>query len=64
MPSARFTDPAHSSGIFIRDNGDVTEGPLPPNAGDIREEYDAWIAQGNEPKPYDPASDVRRPQGG
>ena len=52
MTSARFTNEDHTFGEFIRANGEVTNGPLPPNAGDIRAEYDAWIAAGNEPEPY------------
>lgn len=50
--SARFTNENQTFGVFVRASGEETSGPLPPNAGDILSEYQAWIAEGNEPEPY------------
>jgi hypothetical protein len=52
MTAARFADPEHTNGAFTRRSGEEVHGPLPPNAGDVRAEYDAWIAAGNTPDPY------------
>lgn len=50
--SARFTNEAETFGEFVRPGGQITIGPLPPEAGDIRAEYDAWIAGGGAVEPY------------
>jgi hypothetical protein len=52
MTAARFTDQQHTRGIFIRPSGEETHGSLPPGAGDLRAEYEAWLAAGNTPDPY------------
>jgi hypothetical protein len=60
MTAAFFTDQAHTTGGFVRPNGEQTSGPLPPIAGDVRAEYDAWLAAGNKPAAYVPPPSLRR----
>lgn len=50
---AYYTDDTNKNGALIIDSV-RWDGPLPPNAGDLREIYEAWIAQGNMPAPYSP----------
>lgn len=49
---ARFTKQDHSEGEFLRANGQLVYGPLPPNAGDIRSEFDTWVGSGGVVEPY------------
>lgn len=49
---ARYTDEAHTMGSFIRPDGTATNGPLPPNSGDIAAEFYAFIAAGGGVDPY------------
>lgn len=51
---ARFTDPDHTRGEFLRLSGDLVAGPMPPTAGDIRFEFDIWKAAGGVEQPYLP----------
>ena len=48
-----FTDPDHTRGRVIHDEGDFF-GPLPPLSGEFRPIYDRLIAEGVGPEPYVP----------
>jgi hypothetical protein len=50
MIAARYTD-NDGNGVLTID-GTEWFTPLPPLAGDLREIYDAWIAEGNAPEEY------------
>lgn len=49
---ARYTDPAQTRGSFDLASGGTYFGALPPEAGDVLAEYQAWIAAGNTPDPF------------
>jgi hypothetical protein len=52
---ARFTDEDQTTGIFVRPDGTETVGPLPPIAGDLSMEFQAFLEAGGVIEGYVPA---------
>lgn len=57
-PKIVCTDPEGASGYFVTADGRTFYGPLPPQAADLREVYDAMIARGVVPQPFEPPDQV------
>lgn len=53
---AKYTNAEHTQGWFIRLNGVTVHGALPPDSGDIKVEFDAFMARGGTVEDYDPAA--------